>query len=206
MPGPFDRIYEDVRKDIPSVSKAIVQQELFRVCADFTQTVNIWTQDCTLAVIPNKTNYPLYSQITHGRANRLLFVYDANAPTKNWPMSGITMRVPGLIELYRTPGVTASWIAVIAKHTHDVNSDGYPFLDDWIVEKYADVLGRGVMARLQLEPQKPYSNPMLAVQNQRAYISGRSNARANDGNTNVYNAQPWRYPTGWGVTQRRGFV
>jgi hypothetical protein len=79
-------------------------------------------------------------------------------------------------------------------------------IDDWIVDKYADTIGRGVLARLQFEPQKPYSNPMIAQVNQRAYISGRSLARTNDMHGNVYNAQSWRFPSGWGTTNRKGFV
>ena len=37
MSGPFDRIFADVRKDLPSVPDAVVRQEIFSVLDDFTQ-------------------------------------------------------------------------------------------------------------------------------------------------------------------------
>lgn len=206
MASVFDRIFADVRKDIPSVVDAVVRQELFRVMDDFTQATNIWQQECTLDITPNKVNYDLYDQITNGKANRLLLVYDPNGSTKQWAQPGITMRVPGLVVLYRPTGVTATWKAVVAKHTSDpVDGSGYPPVDEWIVQKYADTIGRGVIARLQLEPQKPYSNPMLAAVNQKAYIDGRALARANDGHANVIDAQAWRFPQTWATVSKKAW-
>src|SRR6185295_13290970 len=198
MPGgPFDRIFQDVRKDIPSVVDAVLRQEIFRVMDDFTQTTNIWQETLPVTIVPQVLTYTLPAP-AEGKVNRLMFVYDVNSPTRYWPMSGIMMRQPGVLTLYRDPSTTATWACVVAKRTYDpLNSDKFPDIDSWIVEKYADTIGRGVIARLQWEPQKPYSNPLLAQQNQRAYISGRSLARVNDGYGNVFNTQNWRYPQNW---------
>lgn len=202
-PSVFDRIYADVRKDVPSVASATVQQELFRVMDDFTQRTNIWQETIPVPILPNVTSYTLVP--TSGRINRLMFVYDVNAATKYWPRSGLGMRVPGVLTLYVPPTTAASWAAIVAKRTFEpLDTDtGYPVIDDWIVEKYADTIGRGIIARLQWEPQKPYSNPMLAQANQRAYYSGCADARTNDAHANIFNAQGWVYPQGWSTVARK---
>jgi hypothetical protein len=203
-PSVFDRIYADVRKDLPSVAQATINQELFRVMDDFTQKTNIWQETLPVAILPNIVSYTLTP--TNGKVNRLIFVYDtAAAGAKYWPRSGIAMRVPGILTLYYPPNTAANWAAIVAKRTYtpfDVDT-GYPIIDDWIVEKYADTIGRGIIARLMLEPQKPYSNPMLAQVNQRAYISGCGEARANDGHANIFNGQNWAYPQGWSTVTRK---
>jgi hypothetical protein len=202
MASAFDRIFQDVRKDIPSVADAVLRQELFRVLDDFTQTTNIWQEDVPFDVVPTNLTYPL--TIAKGKANRLLLVYDKAAVQPYWAASGITMRVPGTIQLWRPPAQAGTWSAVVAKRTAEpLAANNYPDIDDWIVDKYADCIGRGILARLQIEPNKPYSNPMLSQMNQRAYIDGRSLARANDGHFNVHNMQSWRFPQGWGTVQRK---
>ena len=202
-PSAFDRIYADVRKDVPSVAQATINQELFRVLDDFTQKTNIWQETLPVAIQPNVTSYALTP--TLGKVNRLIFVYDTAAYTPYWPRSGLAMRVPGILTVMHPPISTASWAAIVAKRIDiplDVDT-GYPIIDSWIVEKYADTLGRGILARLQFEPQKPYSNPMLAQANQRAYLSGCGEARANDAHANVFNGQNWMFPQGWSTTTRK---
>jgi hypothetical protein len=205
MASAFDRIFQDVRKDLPSVPDAVLRQELFRVLDDFTQTTNIWREDIPFDVDPAVMSYTITP--AEGQPNRLLLVYDTAAPVRYWAAPGIMMRVPGVIQLWRPAPQAGTWSAVIAKRTSEpLNSDKYPDIDPWIVDKYADCLGRGILARLQFEPQKPYSNPMLAQVNQRAYIGGRSLARANDGHANVINGQNWFYPQGWATVQRKAWT
>lgn len=203
MPGPFDRVFADIRKDLPSVSDAVVRQEIFRVMDDFTQHTNLWQETLPVDIVPNVQSYNLPIP-AEGKVNRLMFVYDISQPTPYWPMTNLMMRVPGVLLLPRMPGTGATWNCIVAKRTYEpLNSDKYPDIDPWIVEKYADTIGRGILARLMFEPQKPYSNPMLAAANQKAYISGRSMARVNDSHANVYDAQNWKFPQGWATVTRK---
>jgi hypothetical protein len=248
-PGPFDRIYDDVKKDIPGVPTPVVKQCLFRVMDDFTQTTNVWQEMFLISVVPEHLvyNLPVPKQGKHSRLLRVsnigslidgaidptepvlgafsktafdgsAFYVDGGIP--GYPETGpsvisylpvpipihnVSMRVPGIVVCSRPPSA-AVWSLVVAKRTYDpVTETGYPAIDDWIVEKYADTIGLGVMARLQFMPQKPWTNPMLGQVNQRGYISGRSIARANDEHDNVLNAQNWHFPQGWATT-KRGFT
>lgn len=223
MPGPFDRIFADIRKDLPSVVDAVLRQEVFRVVDDFTQNTNIWQEHVPFQVMPHVTTYLINTR--EGKPNRLMVVYNDTGqdqvnplifpppprtafppnPTL-WPGGAVTMRTPGTLQLARDLDMSAVWWAVVAKRTTEpLDADKYPVVDDWIVDKYADTIGRGILARLQLEPQKPYSNPMLAQVNQRAYIAGRGLARANDGHANVFDAQNWRFPQQFATVNRKGF-
>src|SRR5215813_1561148 len=115
MSGPFDRIFQDVRKDLPSVPDAAVRQALFRVLDDFTQTTNIWREDKSFDVDPATMSYTL--SFTVGKPNRLLLVYDTAASTMYWASPGITMRVPGVIQLWRPAAQAGTWSAIVAKRT-----------------------------------------------------------------------------------------
>ena len=222
MPGPFDRIFADTRKDIPSVVDAVLRQEVFRVLDDFTQRTNIWQEHVAIHVEPHIVDYPFIT--IEGRPNRLMTVYEEQGPQAGpliwppparinypanpvwWPGGPMSMRIPGVLHLPRDLNMEAVWRAVIAKRTAEpLDADKYPVIDAWIVDKYADTIGRGILARLQLEPQKPYSNPMLASVNQRAYISGCSLARANDGHANIFDGANWRFPQQFATVNRKGF-
>lgn len=202
----FDRVFNDIRKDVPGVPDAVLRQELYRVMDDFTQRTNIWQETLSVTIQPDVQVYNL-PEPAEGKVNRLMFVYDATAPTKYWPMSGIAMRVPGVLTLWRNPANNATWNCVVAKRTAEpLSSDKYPNIDPWIVDKYGDTIGRGILARMQWEPQKPYSNPMLAAQNMRAFYSGCSLARVNDSHANVFDGANWRFPQQFAtVTPRKGW-
>ena len=229
MASAFDRIFADVRKDLPSVVDAVLRQELFRVMDDFTQTTNIWQEHVPIQIVPHVITYDFTT--TQGKPSRLMNVYgDTGEPYVGplagvpmiwpppartgypasptlWPGGAVTMRIPGRLQLPRDLNMSAVWWAVVAKRTAEpLSPDSYPMIDDWIVDKYADTIGRGVLARLMIEPQKPYSNPMLAQVNQRAYLSGRSLARANDGHANIYDAQNWRFPQQFASVNRKGWA
>lgn len=195
MSSIYDRIFADVRKDLPSVVDAVVKQEAYRVMDDFTAYTNVFQQECTINLVPNTLQYGIEDQITVGQPNRLLFAYDTANPVKQWPPIPIWMRVPGTITLARAPGNSGSWKVLIAKRTGlPLDAGGYPQIDEWIVQKYEDTIRMGILARLMIEPQKPYSNPLLAQVNQKGYIAGRSLVRVNDTLGNIYGAQAWRYP------------
>src|SRR5262245_1044917 len=120
MPGPFDRIFQDVRKDIPSVVDAVLRQELFRVLDDFTQHTNIMQKELDVAIQQDGLSHDLNPQIPEGegKINRLLLVYNPASETRHWAMGGITMRVPGVLRLWRAATAGANWKAVVALRTY----------------------------------------------------------------------------------------
>jgi hypothetical protein len=50
-------------------------------------------------------------------------------------------------------------------------------IDDVIFEDYAEIIGHGAISRLALSPDKPYTNPQLAVARNALYLAGVNVAR-----------------------------
>lgn len=193
----FDDLYAEVKKDIPSCPDAVIKQQAFMTVNDFCQYTNIWQQTVDLNILKDAQSYDINGQVTDGKVNRLLLVYNPASQTYNWPMSGIAMRVPGIITTYRAPGQNATWKAIVAKRPSNMNTEGWPIIDEWIIDKYGDSLAAGTSSRITAIPQKAYTNPMVSKDYLRTYIDGRNLARANDGHANVLDAQNWRFPQTW---------
>jgi hypothetical protein len=50
-------------------------------------------------------------------------------------------------------------------------------IDDVIFEDYAEIIGHGAISRLALSPDKPYTNPQLAMARNALYLAGLNVAR-----------------------------
>lgn len=208
---PWDRLFSDVKIDIPGVTNAVFQQVVFFVFRDFCEQTNIWTEEVPINVTPNVTKYPF--TVAHlGFPNRLCLLYDPamKDPDKKWVQGNISMQVPGIIVLSYSPSSAATWNAVIAKIPEDpTNSQNYPDLetaDQWIVDKYRQALYHGVLGRLQSQPTKPYTNPALAKFNWQFYIAQRSKARGDVMKANVFGGQRWQYPQSFATAGRSGWM
>lgn len=218
-PAPWTQIYNRVKSQIPAAPDALIRNEVWSVMIDFTQDTNIWVEEIPFTIQPNQVLYPV--TVTHGLPHRLLLVYNVdpnnmyNGDRYKWADNGITMRIPGTIQLYRNPVNPQNWMAVIAKSVLDGRFDttvtppvltGYPEIDDWIVEGHADCIYYGLMFFLQRMSSKPFGNPTSARENQLLYNSQKSKARVDNIRTNVFGAQSWQYPQGYQAITRKGWT
>jgi hypothetical protein len=222
-PYPWFRIYNRIKAQIPAAPDAVIRQEIWSTVDDFTADTNIWIEEVPLAVTPDITTYNIMPLITSGYPSRLMLVWNdqTNDPRDryHWASGGITMRVPGVLELIDVPTTAASWVAAIAKTpnterlvTIDPPTDpptytptGYPEIDDWIIYSNADTIYYGTMHFLQRQPSKPYGNEKAARENGMIYQSAKSTARVNAMRGNVFGAQAWRFPQTF-ATRRKGWV
>jgi hypothetical protein len=209
---PWGRLFADVKIDIPSVTNAVFQQVLFRTWKDFCDSTNIWTEDIQFWVGPNALSYPVPVRFG-GVANRLLLVYDPamEHPDKKWVQGGVTMSVPGVINLTYAPSSETIWSALIAKTPHDPThpETNFPDMrpeDYWIVDKYREALYFGILGRLQASTSKPYSNPGLAKYNLQNYRTERNKARTDATKANVFGGQRWMFPQSFATIARKGWV
>jgi hypothetical protein len=208
---PWQRLYNDIKIQIPGATDAVIKQELFRCAKDFCDQTNIWTEEVPFVVTPNVVSYTV-TPAGKGAPNRLIVVYDPsyNYPMKNWVANGISMEVPGVINLMYSPASAANWVARYAKTPTDpVDADGYPDIDTglvWIIDKYRDAFMFGTLARLQNQPSKTYSNPKSAAFNFQNYITQRGKARTDALKMNVFGGQQWSYPQGYASTTRKGWA
>lgn len=213
-PAIWAPLYNRVKATVPGAVDADIRQEITAVLVDFLHDTNIWLETVDLAVVPDKLAYDF--TLESGTPIRLMVVYDpASEPvgTARWVLNGITMRVPGTIRLPRQPQGSYAWKAMIAKapSTPEVSGappkpTGYPVIDRWILERYADVLYYGTLWYLYRRPSKTYTNVEASKLNQLEYKSWKAKARADAQKMNVFNAQAWTYPQGWATVTRKGWA
>ena len=210
--SPWDRLYADVKVSLPGVTDAVYAQELFRVFRDFTDQTNIWQETVPITGMPSTTSYP-FTVAGKGAPNRLLMMYDpkiSNNPLdRRWVQTGVAMQLPGIIVVGYAPSEQVAWEAIVAKTPTGVNADKQPDLDDedlWIVDDCEQALYFGVMAFLQRQPTKPYTNPQQAADNMRQYVSQRGKTRTDVIKKNTYGAQSWSFPQQFSTVARKGWV
>jgi hypothetical protein len=218
-PLPWTYIYDRVKSQIPAAPDALIRQQAYLVMLDISQDVNIWTEEVPITIQPNVMTYPF--TVTNGRTNRLMIVYNNDLTSiyagqkYRWADNGITMRVPGVLELFINPSQTKNWIAVVAKAVSNPRLDtsvtppvstGYPEIDNWIVEQYNDMIYYGMMHFLQRMPSKPFGNATGSADNGAQYLSQKAQARSAVMRSNVYNAQDWIYPQGFATVTRKGWA
>jgi hypothetical protein len=210
-PAPWTLLFNRVKASLPGATDALIRQEIGAVLMDFTQDTNLWIEEIPFVAIDNTLNYPL--TLTGGTANRLMCVYDPENDPPHWYMHGVSMQVPAVIHFVRQPEPGQDLVATIAKAASTPAMDtsvppkptGYPEIDAWIVEKYADVLYYGTLSYLQLEPVKTFSDPRLGTANGARYQSGKSQARVEAQRANIYGGQSWIFPQNWATISRKGW-
>jgi hypothetical protein len=205
QPAPWTRLYNNIKIAAPAATDPVIKQELMRVLVDFTQDTNLWCEDVTVTFLPNTYDYTF--SVTDGTPNRLMLVYDAADPTRRWKNNGFSMPTPGIIHCVYPPSTSSAWKVRVAKAVTDpVTAENFPVLASWIVEKYSDDLYYGVLAYLQGQPKKSYSDPQSARGNLANYMSGKSRARIEGIRQNTYGSQAWTFPQGWAATSRKGWA
>jgi hypothetical protein len=64
----------------------------------------------------------------------------------------------------------------------------------WIVERWNEVIFNGLLWRMMMQPNKPYTNTELGVFHGQRWRGGCADARGATLQHNVYDAQNWRFP------------
>jgi hypothetical protein len=211
--APWDRLYSDIKIQIPGVLDAVQAQVTFSLFKDFCDKTNIWWEDIPVPVVPDVLTYNFVpTPPNKGAINRLLLLYDptVNDPDKKWVQSGVSMLVPGTIVLAHAPSTAVTWHAIVAKTPLDpVDTQGYPDIDaefKWVLDKYREALTYGILARLQMMPGKPYTNAQMSNFNNRNYVSERGKARTDALKANVFGGQRWQFPQGFATVRRGGWA
>lgn len=137
------------------------------------------------------------------------FLLDANSQNgpevNNWrfrtPQAGILLNAGVATPVLRigfNPGPSRIWVAVLALNITDpLDADGLPVVPTWIMEKYRDILGHGVISRMMTQAGKPYSNEQGGAFHGRKFNQGVGLAREEVRAMFAYGGQRWAFPGGW---------
>lgn len=209
---PWERLYSDVKIDVPGVTDAVFKQKLFQCVKDFLEQTNIWIEQVPITGEPNVHEYPVTLE-GKGTPYRLMMLYNPDISPPNYPrwiQGGVGMSPPGVISVPYAPSTEVQWVAIIAKSIVDPSdAEGYPELDDdyaWIIDRYRMAFYYGTLARIEAQPAKPYSNPNLAATHNRLYITERGKARTDVLKHHTYGAQAWVFPQGYASITRKGWA
>jgi hypothetical protein len=199
------RLMNNCRVHLPGALDAALQYEVFNVLNDFFQDTNIWKEDITFQVTaqdPAPATIYEIEQSGTSAINRLLGIVDAN----NIPVNG-AMATPGEITLQTSPSGTGTFTATVALTLDDPvaksgTNIGFPYFPEWVLNKYNTGILSGVIARMMLQPAKPYSNTALSAVHHRKYAKTAATAKAEALHGNLNNGQNWRFPQAFAATRR----
>lgn len=201
------RLFNNALIRLPGATMAVMQQELFMAVDDFLKDTNAWQEDIPLTIPgsqPPGTIYVLAPQAPSA-ITRLMWVFSAPASTGAMRGSqvGASMSVPGELILSLQPSAVLNIIATVALTVLDpVNKENNVIYPAWILQKYHDVLLDGLLGRMMMQPNKPWSNTQMTVYHTRRFNSGKAKARVEVTHNNTYRQQAWRFPQFAGGTQR----
>lgn len=125
---------------------------------------------------------------------------EVNNPLFRVPRGGVLLNAgtPNpIIRIAFNPGQRV-WVATLALNVSDpLDADGLPIVPAWIMEKYKDAIGDGVISRMMTQAGKPYSNQQGAAFHGRKFNQGVGLARQEARDMFTYNGQRWSFPEGW---------
>jgi hypothetical protein len=102
------------------------------------------------------------------------------------------------LRIMHNPSCEELWVATLALTPCDpTDSEGFLDPPDWVLEKYQDYIKSGILARLMLQPAKPYSSLPGAQYHGRKFNEGVGLCRTEVRNMFVYDGQRWNFPQGW---------
>jgi hypothetical protein len=190
MPANMERLMTDVTIRAPAVIEKAIQQEMFGMMSEFFRDSNCWREDIEFNTAADTTTYNLTPTVVSA-INRLMWVIRTGTTIT----VRATMQVPGAVVIGYTPNSVESLTAQVALTVTDpVDTDNYPQLPDWILEKYHGDFVDGLLGRLYSQPAKPYSNERMAIYHMRRFRGAISRAKVEANRKNLYSAQAWAFP------------
>jgi hypothetical protein len=186
---------------LPGALMGVIQLELEALLKDFLEMTNVLVDTVAVPVVPSKTSYPVMSFL--GVVNRLMTVLDNN----NNPLNA-SLVVPNSasvdfsVSLQYAPSQAATYTAYVAV----LPDPGTPIVDavpDWIWTKYRNGLMDGLLARMMIQPAKPYSNAQLAAVHEKLFRKVQNQARNDMLRQYKFRGQGWIFPQAFAASSQR---
>lgn len=181
---------DNIRVNLPGALDGAIKLELFNVLDSFLNETSLWTEDNNITLSSGQTTYGV-SGTGVSRVIRLMFVSDPTL-TRSYQA---TMKLPGEIVFSSDPTDGEEVVARVALSVVDpVDSEGYPYVPEWITEKYYECIKHGVLGAMMSQLAKPYTNERMAVYHSRKHRNLMAVARDEGRKMNLFAAQTWFYP------------
>ncbi len=187
---PILRMMDNLRIKLPAALDGVIQLEFYNALDEFFRDSQTWVEEVPFTTELDVLDYDV-TPTGHARIHQLVGVTDSEGRA-----IAATMALPGVVSLlspFTTGNVLNAWISLAP--TDPVSNTGYPFVPDWLVERYRDTIEAGVLSKMMSQAAKPYSSERLAVYHMRRFRSGIASARTDAMRQNAYRGQAWRFPS-----------
>jgi hypothetical protein len=196
-----DRLIKNARTSLPGSLDYVIQLELFNVLDDFLRNTSIWTEDVSLPVTAADPAGTIYYIEPESVSTIVRLMGMKNS--QGFPQNAF-MDTPGEITFPMPVGNDDEFTATVALSIIDpVRGDGFPQFPAWILDKWGTGILSGVLARMMLQPAKPYTNEKLAGTHLRYYRRAVSYANTEALHNNVHGMQSWYFPQQFATRTRR---
>jgi hypothetical protein len=186
----LNRLMDNARVHLPGALDAGLKLELFNTLDEFLQGSKFWQEDIEYTARAGRTSYEVI-----GTEAGAVIELMANVNSSGRDVSA-SMPALGTLVLRADPMQTDTFTATVAYTVVDpMGTEDYPVIPEGALIKYGDGIKAGLIARMMLQPAKPYTNQQLAVLNMRKFNGTIAQARADVRHRNVYDGQTWRFPS-----------
>lgn len=186
---------------IPGATQSFIEQNLLAVLRDFFMVSNAWLVDtATIEVVPGQADYTVPSPVAATNIGLVLAV-QTNDGRSLWPMDrigGFWQRGRDLSSYYcPSPGVirfmmildnTASFTALVSLVPTTIE------LPRDLREQYQGTLEAGVMGKMLMLPNRPWTDIRQGTLLWRQYLNGRNIARVTAMRAFTPAGHGWQFP------------
>jgi hypothetical protein len=174
-----------------------VKLEFYNTLDEFLKDSNVWQEEIAFSTIVDDATYTI--EPVDGIINRLMRLNDAN----DIPV-GVTMQVPGELVFNYIPSTVSALTATVALTCIDpTDTNEFPIVPEWILDKYFNGLVDGIVGKLMMHPSKPYTNKEVSIYHTRRFRNVVAQAISEMKRTNLYGAQAWRFPSSFAVRRSK---
>ena len=202
--GAIVRLIDTARLQTSGCLEGTLRLEFFNALKEFLRRSDCWREDVDIPTLPGVSDYELPTWGT-GSVTKLVWLEGKRPPTspqnpnaRGSPKNGMLLHPETLgpvLRLDYTPAVPELWYAHVALTCADpTDSDGLPQMPAWIAEAYHDQLTSGLLSRVLLHPNKPYSNKDLAGYHGRRFNEGMALAKKDALQGYRHGGQAWTFP------------
>lgn len=202
-------LYDRARIELAGASDAMIRLTMYDVFHEFFNDTSIWLESISGQLMPGTKSYymvpgqvqSLGDPFPEGKIIGLLGVVDFN----QWPVSA-QMPEPPIVELqFQQSNQVSAWVTVI-KTVKVPHSSGIPDVPHWVISTYEPWLLAGIKGKLQLQADKPYSDPKLGMLNYQTFRQGVNIGRVRAMRRNTWGSQAWSFPDNYRTKSQRGWA
>lgn len=201
-------LYDRARIELVGASDAMIRAIMYDVFQEFFNDTSLWLEAIPGQLFPGTKFYHLEpgnveslgDPFPRGVISRLAGVTDLN----HFPISAV-MPEPGTMELqFSQSNVLSVWVTVI-KNVAIPHNDDLPSIPDHVVDKYFPQLLAGIKGSLQLQGDRPYSDPKMGAINSQIFRQGVNMGRTAALRRNTFGGQAWAFPQEWRTRSQYGW-